>query len=170
MTLPAYDAVLLVSFGGPEGLDDVRPFLANVLRGRSVPAERVAEVARRYESLGGVSPLNGQNRALLAALETELASQGPRLPLYWGNRNWGPFLSETLGQMARDGVRHALAPMVIRIEATTVDEDLRLVVTNDVAPDHGTTESPSTGIGLASQGENARASASGASTSATRCP
>jgi ferrochelatase len=109
MGLPAYDAVLLVSFGGPEGMDDVRPFLANVLRGRHVPAERVEEVTRRYERFGGVSPLNAQNRALLAALEAELDSRGPRLPLYWGNRNWRPFLADTLARMAEDGVQRALA-------------------------------------------------------------
>jgi ferrochelatase len=109
MTLPAHDAVLLVSFGGPEGMDDVRPFLANVLRGRPVPAERIAEVGRHYERFGGVSPLNEQNRALLAALEAELAAHGPRLPLYWGNRNWRPLLADTLARMAEDGVRRALA-------------------------------------------------------------
>jgi ferrochelatase len=109
MTLPACDAVLLVSFGGPEGMDDVQPFLANVLRGRPVPAERIAQVARHYERFGGVSPLNAQNRALLAALEAELAARGPRLPLYWGNRNWHPLLSHTLSRMAADGVRRALA-------------------------------------------------------------
>jgi ferrochelatase len=106
---PAYDAVLLVSFGGPEGPDDVQPFLANVLRGRAVPPERVAEVARHYEGFGGVSPLNAQNRALLAALEAELSAHGPRLPLYWGNRNWHPLLAGTLRRMAEDGVRRALA-------------------------------------------------------------
>jgi ferrochelatase len=106
---PAYDAVLLVSFGGPEGREDVQPFLANVLRGRPVPTARIAEVVRHYERFGGVSPLNAQNRALLAALEAELASRGPRLPLYWGNRNWHPFLADTLRRMATDGVRRALA-------------------------------------------------------------
>lgn len=109
MTLPAHDAVLLVSFGGPEGMDDVRPFLGNVLRGRPVPAERLAEVERRYALFGGVSPLNTQNRALLAALRAELTAGGPRLPLYWGNRNWRPFLADTLQRMAEDGVRRALA-------------------------------------------------------------
>jgi ferrochelatase len=104
-----YDAVLLVSFGGPEGMADVMPFLDEVLRGRSVPAERKREVARHYERFGGVSPINAQNRALLAALREELGTHGPRLPLYWGNRNWHPFLADTLRAMAADGVRRALA-------------------------------------------------------------
>lgn len=101
-------AVLLLSFGGPEGPDDVLPFLGNVLRGRNVPEERLREVARHYDLFGGVSPLNGQNRALLAALREQLAARGVTLPLYWGNRNWRPLLADTLAQMARDGVRRAL--------------------------------------------------------------
>lgn len=104
-----YDAFLLVSFGGPEGMADVMPFLDHVLRGRSVPPERRREVAHHYERFGGVSPINGQNRALLEALRAELDAHGPRLPLYWGNRNWHPFLSDTLKVMARDRVRRALA-------------------------------------------------------------
>lgn len=105
-----YDAILLLSFGGPEGMDDVRPFLANVLRGRPVPTERVEEVVHHYERFGGVSPINGQNRALLAALRASLDEAGPRgLPLYWGNRNWAPYLADTVRDMARDGVRRALA-------------------------------------------------------------
>jgi protoporphyrin/coproporphyrin ferrochelatase len=102
------DAVLVLSFGGPEGMDDVRPFLRNVLRGRPVPPERIEEVARHYERFGGVSPLNGQNRALVAALRARLAAAGPDLPVYWGNRNWGPYLGDTLRDMAKDGVRRAL--------------------------------------------------------------
>ena len=104
-----YDAILLVSFGGPEGPADVIPFLENVLRGKNVPRERMLEVAHHYQQFGGVSPINRQNRELIAALEQELAAHGPRLPVYWGNRNWDPLFSDTLGQMARDGVRHALA-------------------------------------------------------------
>jgi ferrochelatase len=104
-----YDAVLLVSFGGPEGMADVMPFLDRVLQGRPVPPERKREVAHHYERFGGVSPINAQNRALLAALREELAEHGPRLPLYWGNRNWHPFLADTLRAMAADGVRRALA-------------------------------------------------------------
>jgi ferrochelatase len=106
---PGVDAILFVSFGGPEGPEDVLPFLGNVLRGRDVPPERLREVARHYDLFGGVSPINGQNRALIAALETELAARGPALPVYWGNRNWHPFLEDALRRMAQDGVRHALA-------------------------------------------------------------
>lgn len=104
-----YDAFLLVSFGGPEGPDDVMPFLENVLRGKNVPRERMLEVAEHYQHFGGVSPINAQNRELLAALETEFASLGIDLPIYWGNRNWKPMLAETLEQMACDGRRRALA-------------------------------------------------------------
>jgi ferrochelatase len=106
---PPYDAVLVVSFGGPEGPDDVIPFLENVLRGKPVPRERLLEVAEHYYHFGGVSPLNQQNRALIAALEAELAAHGPQLPIYWGNRNWHPLLPDTLAQMASDGVRRAVA-------------------------------------------------------------
>jgi protoporphyrin/coproporphyrin ferrochelatase len=105
----SYDALLIVSFGGPEGPDDVMPFLENVLRGRNVPRERMLEVAHHYERFGGVSPLNGQNRALIAALREELHANGPNLPIYWGNRNWHPLLADTLRQMSGDRVRHALA-------------------------------------------------------------
>jgi len=104
-----YDALLLVSFGGPEGMDDVIPFLENVLRGRNVPLERMLQVARHYEMFGGVSPINQQNRNLIAALEKELAENGPRLPIYWGNRNWHPLLPDTLAHMAQDGIKNALA-------------------------------------------------------------
>lgn len=105
----SYDALLVVSFGGPEGMDDVIPFLENVLRGRNVPRARLEEVAHHYEMFGGISPLNEQNRALIAALETELKTNGPDLPIYWGNRNWHPLLENTLRQMTSDGVRRALA-------------------------------------------------------------
>lgn len=104
-----YDALLVVSFGGPEGSDDVIPFLENVLRGRNVPRERLLEVAHHYERLGGKSPINDQNRALIASLARELEEHGPKLPIYWGNRNWHPLLADTLRQMASDGVRRALA-------------------------------------------------------------
>jgi ferrochelatase len=104
-----YDALLVVSFGGPEGPDDVLPFLENVLRGRNVPRERMLQVAHHYEMFGGVSPINQQNRELIGALKNELAAHGPNLPIYWGNRNWHPLLPDTLRQMARDGVRNALA-------------------------------------------------------------
>lgn len=108
-TAVPYDAILILSFGGPEGMDDVMPFLENVLRGRNVPRERMVEVAHHYELFGGVSPINAQNRALIAALEAELQAHGPNLPVYWGNRNWHPMLADTLRQMRADGVRHALA-------------------------------------------------------------
>lgn len=104
-----YDALLLVSFGGPEGMADVMPFLENVLRGRNVPRERMLKVAHHYEMFDGVSPINEQNRTLIAALKTELAANGPDLPIYWGNRNWHPLLTDTLAQMANDGVQRALA-------------------------------------------------------------
>jgi protoporphyrin/coproporphyrin ferrochelatase len=104
-----YDALLLVSFGGPEGMDDVIPFLENVLRGRNVPRERMLQVARHYEMFGGVSPINQQNRNLIAALRKELDRNGPRLPIYWGNRNWHPLLPDTLAQMTQDGIKNALA-------------------------------------------------------------
>ena len=107
--MSAYDALLMVSFGGPEGMDDVMPFLENVLRGRNVPRERMLGVAHHYEMFGGVSPINQQNRDLIAALRKELETHGPNLPVYWGNRNWHPLLPDTLRQMAADGVRNALA-------------------------------------------------------------
>jgi ferrochelatase len=104
-----YDAFLLLSFGGPEGPDDVMPFLENVTRGRNVPPERLAEVAGHYRHFGGVSPINGHNRALLDALRAEFARAGIGLPLYWGNRNWHPMLVDTLREMRDAGVRRAIA-------------------------------------------------------------
>ena len=104
-----YDALLVVSFGGPEGMDDVMPFLENVLRGRNVPRERMLSVAHHYEMFGGVSPINQQNRNLIAALQRELDMNGPKLPIYWGNRNWHPLLADTLRHMSADGVENALA-------------------------------------------------------------
>lgn len=104
-----YDALLVVSFGGPEGMDDVIPFLENVLRGRNIPRARMEEVAEHYRLFDGVSPINEQNRALIAALQKELLTNGPELPIYWGNRNWHPYLTDTLRQMRDDGVRRALA-------------------------------------------------------------
>ena len=103
-----YDALLVLSFGGPEGPDDVRPFLANVTAGRNVPPARLDEVAEHYLHFGGVSPINAQNRALIAALESELAAHGPRLPIYFGNRNWHPFVTDTIRHMREDGVERAL--------------------------------------------------------------
>ena len=104
-----YDAVLVVSFGGPEGLDEVMPFLDRVLAGRPVPAPVKARIAERYARFGGVSPINAHTRAFIVALEERLAAAGPKLPVYWGNRNSAPLLPETLRQMATDGVKRAAA-------------------------------------------------------------
>ena len=100
-----YDALLLVSFGGPEKPDDVVPFLENVTRGRGIPRERLEEVGQHYYLFGGRSPINDQNRSFLAALRTDLDEHGIELPVYWGNRNWDPYLRDTLAQMAADGVQ-----------------------------------------------------------------
>jgi ferrochelatase len=107
--VPDYDAFLLLSFGGPEGPDDVMPFLRNVTRGRGVPAQRLEEVAEHYLAAGGVSPLPGQCRQLLAAIGADFAARGVDLPLYWGNRNWQPYLTATVAAMAAAGVRRAVA-------------------------------------------------------------
>lgn len=104
-----YDALLIVSFGGPESREDVIPFLENVLRGRNVPPERMLAVAEHYYHFEGRSPINQQTRDLIAAIEKELAEHGPKLPVYWGNRNWHPMLADTLRQMKQDGVQRALA-------------------------------------------------------------
>ena len=103
-----YDAVLILSFGGPEKPDDVIPFLENVLRGRNVPRERMLEVAEHYNQFGGKSPINDQNRGLLKALSAELKEHGIDLPLYWGNRNWHPLLTDVMRQMQADGVQNVL--------------------------------------------------------------
>ena len=103
-----FDAVLLVSFGGPQGLNDIRPFLANVLRGRRVRPDRVDEVARHYERFGGVSPITRLTRRQAAGLERRLHREGPSLPVYVGMRNWHPFLADTLQEMAEAGVRRAV--------------------------------------------------------------
>ena len=103
----AYDAILLAGFGGPEGQDDVIPFLRNVTRGRGIPEERLEEVAHHYRHFGGVSPINDQNRELKAALEAELASRGIDLPVLWGNRNWDPYLkTRSRGERARSHQAH----------------------------------------------------------------
>jgi protoporphyrin/coproporphyrin ferrochelatase len=104
-----YDALLVVSFGGPEGHDDVIPFLQNVLRGRNVPRERMLAVAEHYYHFDGKSPINQQTRDLIAAIKNELTHHGPNLPVYWGNRNWHPMLADTLRQMKNDGIKRALA-------------------------------------------------------------
>jgi len=107
-SIASYDAILFVGFGGPEKRDDVIPFLENVLRGRPVPRERMLEVAEHYYHFDGVSPINGQVRALIAAVEPELKACGIDLPVYWGNRNWTPMLGDTVRSMAEAGVEHAL--------------------------------------------------------------
>ena len=104
-----YDAVLIVSFGGPEKPEDVMPFLENVTRGRNIPPERLSEVAEHYLHFDGKSPINDQCRDLITALRRELNACGVQLPIYWGNRNWHPFLADTLRQMRDDGIKHALA-------------------------------------------------------------
>jgi ferrochelatase len=102
-----FDALLLVSFGGPERPEDVLPFLHNVTRGRGIPRERLESVGQHYHGFGGRSPINDQNRALLRAIEKDLADTGLDLPVYWGNRNWDPYLTDTVRRMALDGVRRA---------------------------------------------------------------
>jgi ferrochelatase len=103
-----YDALLLLSFGGPEGPDDVVPFLENVTRGRGIPRERLKEVGQHYFLFGGVSPINAQNRELLDALRKDFSENALDLPVYWGNRNWAPYLTDTLRHMADDGHRRIL--------------------------------------------------------------
>ncbi len=107
----AYDALLVVSFGGPEGMADVGPFLDNVFKGLRVTPETKAHIAKRYEQFGGVSPINEHTRAFIRALQHELDAHGPALPIYWGNRNWHPLLPDTMAQMSKDGVRRALVFM-----------------------------------------------------------
>ncbi|WP_406298844.1 ferrochelatase [Embleya sp. NBC_00888] len=102
-----YDALLVLSFGGPEAPDEVLPFLENVTAGRGVPRERLEEAAGHYAHFGGASPINAHNRALIAAIETDFAAHGLRLPVYWGNRNWRPYLADTVRRMADDGIRRA---------------------------------------------------------------
>jgi protoporphyrin/coproporphyrin ferrochelatase len=104
-----YDAILIVSFGGPESKEEVIPFLENVLRGRNIPRERMLAVAEHYYHFEGKSPINQQARELITALEAELERSGPKLPIYWGNRNWHPLLRETLRKMKQDGIGRAIA-------------------------------------------------------------
>src|SRR5256714_10029930 len=105
----SFDALLIVSFGGPEKHEDVIPFLENVLRGKNVPRERMLEVAEHYYHFDGRSPINRQCEDLLAALRAEFAAAGLDLPIYWGNRNWHPMLAETVERMRADGVRRVIA-------------------------------------------------------------
>ena len=105
---PTFDALLFLSFGGPEGHEDVRPFLENVTRGRGVPPERLDEVEVHYHHFGGVSPLNELNREIIANVQAELKAQGLDLPVYFGNRNWHPLAADTAVEMEKAGVRRAL--------------------------------------------------------------
>lgn len=107
--MTSYDALLLLSFGGPEGPEDVIPFLENVTRGRNIPRERLEEVGEHYYLFGGVSPINQLCRDLKSAIEADFAAHGLDLPVYWGNRNWTPYLADTVRQMKADGVRRAAA-------------------------------------------------------------
>lgn len=104
----SYDGILVTSFGGPEGMDDVLPFLRNVTRGRNIPDERLKVVGEHYALFDGVSPINQQNRDLIAALEPALARRGIELPVYWGNRNWDPYLIDALRQARADGCKRLL--------------------------------------------------------------
>ena len=108
MALSDYDALLVLSFGGPEGEDEVIPFLENVTRGRGIPRERLAEVGEHYFHFGGVSPITAQNRELISHIEQALAERDHSLPVYFGNRNWHPFAEDTAKQIAEDGHRNVL--------------------------------------------------------------
>lgn len=129
----AYDALVLASFGGPEGQDDVIPFLRNVTRGRGIPDERLEEVAHHYRHFGGISPINQQNRELKAALEAELASRGIDLPVYWGNRNWEPYLPDAFAQAAADGHKTLLVLATSAYSSYSSDrqyrEDIAMAIT-----------------------------------------
>ena len=112
--MAGYDAFLLVSFGGPEGPADVVPFLQNVTAGRNVPPDRLERVAEHYYRFGGVSPIIRQCRELIAAVEKDFAARGVALPVYWGNRNWDPYLAGTLAEMTDAGIGRALAFVTLR--------------------------------------------------------
>ncbi|MEO6956749.1 MAG: ferrochelatase, partial [Antricoccus sp.] len=102
------DAVLVLSFGGPEGPEEVVPFLKNVTRGRGIPDERLQVVGEHYFHFGGISPINALNRSIVARLEAEFANRNIALPVYWGNRNWHPMLEDTVRTMTQDGIKNAL--------------------------------------------------------------
>ncbi len=129
-----YDAFLLVSFGGPEGPDDVLPFLENVTRGRGIPRERLLEVGEHYVGFGGVSPINAQNRALVAALEADFAAHGLDLPIYWGNRNWSPYLTDELARIADDGRTRVLALLTSAYSSYSGCRQYRENLADAVAP------------------------------------
>ena len=129
----AYDALVLLSFGGPEGQDDVIPFLRNVTRGRGIPDERLEEVAHHYRHFGGVSPINAQNRALKDKLEAELARRGIDLPVYWGNRNWDPYVDDAFRQAAADGHRTLLALATSAYSSYSSDRQYREDIARSLA-------------------------------------
>ncbi|MDQ4212646.1 ferrochelatase [Microbacterium sp. ASV81] len=128
----AYDAIVLASFGGPEGQDDVIPFLRNVTRGRGIPDERLEEVAHHYRHFGGVSPINAQNRELQTALQSEVDRRGLALPVYWGNRNWGPYLHEAFAQAAADGHRTLLVLATSAYSSYSSDRQYREDIVNAI--------------------------------------
>jgi ferrochelatase len=129
-----YDAFLLVSFGGPEGPDDVLPFLENVTRGRGIPRQRLMAVGEHYLAFGGVSPINAQNRALVAALEADFAAHGVDLPVYWGNRNWAPYLTDELARIADDGRSRVLALLTSAYSSYSGCRQYRENLADAVAP------------------------------------
>lgn len=134
----AYDAVLLVGFGGPEGQDDVIPFLRNVTRGRGIPDERLEEVATHYRHFGGVSPINDQNRELQKALQDEIDRRGLGLPVYWGNRNWTPMLDEAVTRAYDDGHRTVLAIATSAYSSYSSDRQYREDFARVLGSDEGT--------------------------------
>jgi ferrochelatase len=129
-----YDALLLVSFGGPEGPDDVLPFLENVTRGRGIPRERLLEVGEHYFRFGGVSPINAQNRALLEALRADFSAHGVQLPVYWGNRNWSPYLTDEMARLADDGRTRVLALLTSAYSSYSGCRQYRENLADAVAP------------------------------------
>jgi ferrochelatase len=137
-TPTAYDAILLASFGGPEGQDDVIPFLRNVTRGRGIPDERLELVSTHYRSFDGVSPINAQNRVLLEALEAEIARRGLNLPVYWGNRNWHPLLDDAVTRAYADGHRTVLALATSAYSSYSSDRQYREDFARVLGADDGT--------------------------------
>ncbi len=129
-----YDAFLLVSFGGPEGPDEVLPFLENVTRGRGIPRERLLEVGEHYFGFGGISPINAQNRALVAALSADFVAHGLDLPVYWGNRNWAPYLADEMARIADEGRSRVLALLTSAYSSYSGCRQYRENLADAVAP------------------------------------
>ncbi len=134
----AYDAVLLIGFGGPEGQDDVIPFLRNVTRGRGIPDERLEEVATHYRHFGGISPINDQNRELQKALQDEIDRRGLALPVYWGNRNWAPMLEDVVRGAYDDGHRTVLGLATSAYSSYSSDRQYREDIARVLGSDEGT--------------------------------